>query len=448
MSVRLTRGACPALAAPLQTGDGLLVRLSPACGALTPAQLEGLAEAGLRHGNGILEVTARGSLQLRGLKTDTVAPLAADIDALGIAVRTGVPVETGPLAGLDPQEVADPRPLADAIRGAIARIGLAQSLGPKVSVVVDGGGALHLAGLIADVRLTAARVSHGIAWRLAVAGTAETAVPIATVDEQNAHEAAIFVLTKIAELGRQSRGADLDPAAVGARIAHLAGAFALIVDGDERPPKNCDPVGVLNLADGRAALGVGLPFGQIEASRLAGFCRMAGDADVSEIRPSPGRALLLLAEASACLEIQPKVPRYGLIADPGDARLGIAACPGSPACASGHIAARAIAEQLAALGHGLFDNSLAVHVSGCPKGCARPAPADLTFVGHEEGVDLIVAGTASGMADVRLDHAEIRHGFARLAGLYREKRRPGESANSCLSRLGASRVAAAFQGQS
>lgn len=96
------RGACPALSAPMQTGDGLLVRLNPVAGGLSPKQLIGLGESALRHGNGIMEVTARGSLQIRGLTAESARLLAAEVDALGIAVRSGVPVETGPLAGIDP----------------------------------------------------------------------------------------------------------------------------------------------------------------------------------------------------------------------------------------------------------------------------------------------------------------------------------------------------------
>ena len=93
----------------MQTGDGLLVRLNPVAGGLSPKALIGLCKAALRHGNGVMEVTARGSLQIRGLTPESAPLLAADVDALGIAVRTGVPVETGPLAGLDPDEIADPR---------------------------------------------------------------------------------------------------------------------------------------------------------------------------------------------------------------------------------------------------------------------------------------------------------------------------------------------------
>ena len=45
------RGACPALAAPMSTGDGLLVRLRPAGGALTLPQFRALARAAAAHGH-------------------------------------------------------------------------------------------------------------------------------------------------------------------------------------------------------------------------------------------------------------------------------------------------------------------------------------------------------------------------------------------------------------
>ena len=66
---------------------------------LTAAQLAGLAAAAARLGNGIVEVTARGSLQVRGLTPASAAELAAALDELGIAVAEGLPVVTGPLAG-------------------------------------------------------------------------------------------------------------------------------------------------------------------------------------------------------------------------------------------------------------------------------------------------------------------------------------------------------------
>ena len=60
------RGACPGLSAPMATGDGLLVRLLP-IGTIALDAFAALCVAARQHGNGIIEVTSRGSIQIRGL---------------------------------------------------------------------------------------------------------------------------------------------------------------------------------------------------------------------------------------------------------------------------------------------------------------------------------------------------------------------------------------------
>ncbi|RVO11843.1 precorrin-3B synthase, partial [Sinorhizobium meliloti] len=72
----MRRGSCPSLAAPMQTGDGLLVRLRPAGDGLTPAEMRAIAGAAARCGSGVIEVTARGNLQIRGLTPESVPALA------------------------------------------------------------------------------------------------------------------------------------------------------------------------------------------------------------------------------------------------------------------------------------------------------------------------------------------------------------------------------------
>ena len=198
------RGACPALSKPMQTGDGLLVRLNPVAGGLPPKSLIDLGESALRHGNGIMEVTARGSLQIRGLTAESARRLAAEVDAFGIAVRTGVPVETGPLAGVDPQEVADPRPLAERIRATAEEAGLPPRLGPKVSVIVDGGGQLTMDAMTADVRLVAVRTNAGVRWNISVAGDGQNAKPLVLAEEEAARDITVAVLRMVAEKGREA----------------------------------------------------------------------------------------------------------------------------------------------------------------------------------------------------------------------------------------------------
>lgn len=220
------RGACPAFQAPMETGDGLILRLVPADGALSPAQVRGLAAAARAFGNGMVEVTARGSLQVRGLTPETVAPLQDAVRALGITPRLGLPVDVSPLSGLDPAERADARALA-------ARIGtaaeaLAERLGPKVSVVIDGGGAIRLDGRKADIRLVAA---GGDAWSVSIGGGAAETLAI-----EAACARTLDVLAAIAARGRGARATDLaarERAVLRPASAAEVRADALCADGVE-----------------------------------------------------------------------------------------------------------------------------------------------------------------------------------------------------------------------
>jgi precorrin-3B synthase len=435
------RGACPALSAPMQTGDGLLVRLNPVAGGVSPKALIGLCESALRHGNGVVEVTARGSLQIRGLTAESVTLLAAEVDGLGIEVRTGVPVETGPLAGLDPEEISDPSSLAARIRAAIGAAGLGARLGPKVSVVVDGGGRLNMSTVQADVRLTALAPDR---WLLAVAGDASTATHIDAVAEADACDAALAILHAIGARGREARARDL-----------AAEEIRDLVAGDLQPGESKSElpalsarssIGILTLGSATPALGLGLPFGHIQAERMISLCRAAEALGAGEIRLAQQRAILILGlSQSACAELQGKAASLGFVTDPLDPRRMIAACPGAPACASGRIPAREVAEEIARESGAALDRSVTLHISGCAKGCAHPARSALTLVGDEKGAGLVVDGTAKGLPAAYTPGYELARSFGRVVALLIKERRPGETTAECIARLGESRLAKAFQ---
>jgi precorrin-3B synthase len=443
------RGACPALSAPMQTGDGLLVRLNPVAGGISPNALIGLCESALRHGNGIMEVTARGSLQIRGLTLESAPLLAAEIDALGIAVRTGVPVETGPLAGLDPDEIADPRPLAERIRAGIEAAGLGIRLGPKVSVVVDGGGRLTMDTVLADVRLVAERRDEaGIAWRLSVAGDGRTASPLALLHEPAAVDATLAILDAIAALGREGRARDMEPeylASLALASEDSRSTLSPSVEHEHLQVLSSMPLGTVPLTENQYALSIALPFGSMPAEQLIALANAAASLGASEIRFAPRRTLLVLGLSEpACAELRSATASLGFVTDPADPRTKIAACPGAPACASGHIAARKIAEEIAKEAGDIFDPTFSLHVSGCAKGCAHPAEATLTLVGGEKGAGLVVSGTAKGLPAACTPGYEATRGFGRVAALLRNQRQPGETTGSCLARLDETQIAAAF----
>ncbi|ESX16207.1 MULTISPECIES: precorrin-3B synthase [unclassified Mesorhizobium] len=477
------RGACPTLSAPMQTGDGLLVRLNPVAGGLSPKSLIGLCESALKRGNGIMEVTARGSLQIRGLTAESAVLLAAEVDALGIAVRTGVPVETGPLAGIDPREIADPRSLAERVRAAVEEAGLTPRLGPKVSVVVDGGGQLTMDGVTADVRLKAVRVGAGIQWLVSVAGDGQNAKPLATVDADAARDIALAVLRMVAEKGREAHARDLSERQLASlaswhsvappsvlpdispsrgEISRVAGGSPLstlkigeIAHEDAISPLEGEmsgrteggvrrPIGLFPLSNDTTALGIALPFGSMPAEKLIALAQSALSLGTAEIRLAPGRALLFLGQpSSANHPLRATAAALGFVTTAADPRTRIAACPGTPACASGQIATRDIAETIAAEMTDSLDFTL--HISSCAKGCAHPGPAALTLVGGENGAGLVVNATAKALPAGYRPGYDAARGIVRVAAMVRSARYPGETAAACLTRLGPAAIAKAYR---
>ena len=380
------RGACPSLPEPMETGDGLLARLALAA-PMTPHQLAGLAELARALGNGLIDVTARGKLQIRGLTPASAPHLAEGVDALGIEVRQGFPIEISALAGLDPTEAFDPRGLADEISEGAAR--LMDRLAPKVSVVVDGGGALHLGALAADI---AVRAGDSIT----LAG-----VPFARVAESEVATTVIALLERLVALGNTARMADLVKQQ-GIEALRASLGLQVLDRSNECPP--AEPLGIHRLSNGKVALGIGFTFGQSDADALEKFAQIAEALGVAHVEPAAGRALLLVGVAAESVEtLRFEASKLGFITDPADPLRFVSACPGAPSCGSGRMETRVLAAEIAALANGRT-----VHVSGCAKGCAHPGPAAFTIVGLDEGAGIVVEGTPRDVPSRLVPLADLR----------------------------------------
>jgi precorrin-3B synthase len=434
------RGACPALLTPMQTGDGLLARMLPAEG-ITPTAFAAFCAAAPRHGNGTIEISARGSLQVRGLTVASAPRFADEVAALGVAAF-GVPVLSDPLPH-DPAALIDAAAMAAKLRTAIADANLV--LAPKLCIIIDGGGALHLDALSADIRLRAI-VHHG-ETRLAIelGGDAGTATPLGSIPLDTAVDVVVEALRIIAA-HRDARAADvLRAEGLGAfsKLPHLTSDR---VRRAARAP--AEIIGAHPLRDGRRALGVGLAFGHAQAETLIALVEFAAAHGARAVRPAPSRALLLVGITDHNVTaLTREAERLGFVTRSDDPRRRIVACPGAPACASAFIAARAIASEIAQLfsprpdepgpsgpgvsndgrkrdlgnpsrrsacglapqdegSHVLRGKNL-VHVSGCAKGCAHPQPAALTIVGSERGCGIVERGTARATPQTYVDPRQL-----------------------------------------
>ena len=433
----LRRGWCPSTLKPMETGDGWLVRLHPPGAQLTPAQLRRLAALAAQHGNGLIEISARGNMQLRGVTAESHPELVATLLAERLVdehegdgpqrltlvsplaflprhcdERSDEAIHAASRAsGLDcfaslamtrssvqpPSSPPGPGDLIDALSLAaeIEACGRAiAGLPAKFAVVVDGGGESSLDGFAGDIRLVATapdQVVIALADRLWFGPVAEGDAG-ATVAQTMARFAA-----------RRAQAPDTIR-----RMGDLAaGELAALCDlpATEPPPQRPAPrrAGLFALHASHAAL-VALPFGRADAATLDRLAQAAKTLGCPEIRLSPWRGIafrgLSQPDASTLLD---GAAADGLITRDDDPRLSVQACAGSPACQRGEVPAMADAARLAqALAPDLAEG-LTLHVSGCVKSCARPAASDLTLVGEGGRYRIVIGGGTRDSAVATLD---------------------------------------------
>jgi precorrin-3B synthase len=368
------KGWCPGALRPMQSGDGLIVRVRPVCGAIGVHAAGVLADLAARLGNGHIDLTRRANLQLRGLTEDRLPELQAALDRLGLLdpdaeTEAARNVMVAPLAGLDPAEPFDVRPIASAIERALATDGRLHALPPKFGMLVDGGGTISIAGEGADICLVAAGnavvvgldTPKGTAWLGAIEPDRAASVAIA----------AAHAFLAVAPRGRMRTLSDTNFAKVRSAVMPLLSPF------DGVPPSGGRRLGVL-----RNAVGIAAPFGRLEAPQLCGLLLLAADAGAAELRLSPWRSLYVgVRDEAAARSVVAGARSLGLIVDSDDPMLRIEACPGAPDCTSGTVDARGDARRLAALASA-HDYQGNIHVSGCAKGCARSDPSDLVLIGE------------------------------------------------------------------
>src|SRR5580704_15537510 len=160
MTAPMIKGWCPGALRPMQSGDGLIVRLRISGGIVGVELARQIASWSRCWGNCQIDLTGRGNLQLRGLSERHLADLhdaLAEWDLLpataaGEAVCN---VVSTPLAGLDPGAVLDVRSIVRALEHRLATDTTLHELPAKFGFAIDDGGSFGLAGVPADIRFEA-----------------------------------------------------------------------------------------------------------------------------------------------------------------------------------------------------------------------------------------------------------------------------------------------------
>ncbi|RJF79714.1 precorrin-3B synthase [Azospirillum cavernae] len=443
------RGACPGVLAPMEVGDGFLLRVRVPAGTLPAANARRIAELGARHGNGLIDLSHRGNLQLRGLSADSLAPVTDALRAMGYVAADAVSeavrnVLCDPSAGLDAGALMDVRAVALALDARLAGDSALHRLPPKFGWLVCGGGSAHLAASDTDVRFDAV---DGARLRVSLGGTLATAAPVGLCRAEDAADVASALGRAFLELRATlpepprrmaglvaALGADaivaslsplLSPLPPGERVRvrgeHLMDHFGFAepphpdrLPGGERVRVRgehlmdhfgfAEPPHPDRLPGGEKGknsfLTVAFPFGRLTCAALSALSDVA-----REIRLTPWRALLLVDPAPGAATL---AGRLGAILTAADRRLRLTACSGITGCDVGttdtHATALAVAERAGPL----LDRVRMVHVSGCAKGCAHPGVADVTLTAHDGLYDVALRakpGAAPWRANLSPDDA-------------------------------------------
>jgi precorrin-3B synthase len=268
-----------------EAADGGLARVRIPGGRLTPAQLRVLTDAAAQLGSGVLELTMRANVQVRGLAGGGEQALAARLRPAGLLrsdshdrVRN---ILASPLhdLGLRPGLAEEIVALDDALCDDEA---LAALPGRFLFALDDGTGDLLDAG--ADVTLCAAVGG----WLLllagepvGVAGDATTAVAAAItsargfLDERATQHSPAWRLTELAD----------GPARVADRLARLGPA------GQTPSPGAPVAAGLHPRADGGRALVLGVPDGRLDVAMARLLLTVAEPSEV--LRVTPWRSVVL-----------------------------------------------------------------------------------------------------------------------------------------------------------
>ncbi len=391
------KGWCPGAVRPMETGDGLLVRVRASAGRLSLDQAAAIAEAAIACGNGALSLSGRGNLQLRGVSERTLPGLHARLGAVGL-IDSDPEIErlrnivVSPLADIDGEAAFDLAPGVASLEMRLAEDARLRRLPAKFSFVLDALGRLPVGDIDADIRFEADASAGSANFAVFLAGEDELAAAcgVAEAGEAAARLASGFLASAGAGAARRMRA-----------LVERIGAKAVFAEAgfETRPARRSQRRASLGdllgtqMFGGAIVVGAAAAFGAIEAKSLKALIERAGALGANGLRLTPWRAFLIVGlEPRRAPSLVAASAKLGFILDPDDPRLRVVACPGAPACLHAHRRLREDATRWAALlpkGEGL-----ALHLSGCAKGCARPAPTPATLTATGAGYDLVLQGRA------------------------------------------------------
>lgn len=391
--------ACPGLLRIVPTLDGGICRIKLPCGQLTAAQAEAIAAASARYGNGVVEITNRANLQIRGIQTSHAdALIAVLLDAgLGATSSGGDDVRNvmvSPSAGIDPAELIDTTPLAMQILALLQSQPRLHQLSPKFALSLDGGERLAMLDHPHDLWLSAIEDNQQVCFVFGLAGcpARSDALAVVAADQVVALVEAIlhtFLDLATPEQSRMRQLLQTFSIEEFLRRVQLRLPFSLSSDvsaWQRRPAQPHAHIGThTQIRPAQRYVGAVPALGRINAAQLYALAQLSTDYGDGKLRLTPWQSILLPNISSTAIAVvTSELQQIGLSTRADEPLAHLIACTGSSGCAKGLADTKADALQLAQLLQSKSINP-AIHLSGCSRSCAAAYVAPFTLLAVAEG---------------------------------------------------------------
>ncbi|WP_372410953.1 precorrin-3B synthase [Streptomyces luteireticuli] len=367
--------ACPGALRLHSADDGFLARVRLPGGILTGRQADELGALAEEMGDGHLDLTSRGNVQLRGLAATCGGGLGGRLRAAGLLpsdrherVRN---VVASPLSGLDGNGRADTRTWARALDALLCADPAVTALSGRFLFGLDDGRG-DIIALAPDVTLIA--TAGGAVLRC---GDDPDGLRVDGADAPRAALlAALHFLDAVRRLGTGSwRVRELPPGSRAGLAGRLAAAGIPAVPVPFPPGTAPEPPapGPVPGPDGRTALSVGAPLGRLTVAQWRLLARTAAEHGDGELRVTPWRGVVVPGLAAAHAEARlAELAAAGLVTDAASPWHRAGACAGRPGCAKSLADVRADAGAALAGARPSRTETLPVYWSGCERRCGRP----------------------------------------------------------------------------
>ena len=397
------------------TPGKFMMRIRMPNGFARSEQFRAIAELSRRLGDGVVDITTRQQIELRGFTLDSVPEIWEKLCGVDLrSLQTGLDnvrnINGCPLAGLNPHELLDASPVVQELdciivgdRGNPEFTNLPR----KFNITVTGCPDNCTHAESQDIALVPAKKAGRVGFNVLVGGKMGSG-GFTVASPLNVFVEAFQAAPVVAELTKIYRDYGPREARSKCRFAFLIEEWGLsrlraeliqrlghelaFQGRDIRSSAHVDHLGVTRQKqDGLRAVGLCIPTGRANPDHLGELARLAEIYGNGEIRLTTAQNAILPnvpADSAGGLLAEPLLKEFS--PRPSPFLRNMVACVGTDYCNLALIETKSRAVELSeALDHklGASENPLTIHWSGCPAGCGNHQAADIGFRGFKTRLD-------------------------------------------------------------